>query len=233
MEEFGSAERDRLFSTYGQRFAAGQVIFREGEPATDAYLLHEGRVRSIKRVRAVERSLSVLGPGDLFGESALVTGAPRWSTAIALSEVAALALNQATFQTLLERHSSVAGRVIQQLIKRVRDAEDQIEIMMLRDTQSKIVKALLKLAQQGAQEGKSGALVPVSPMELSTRVGLDVDTVKRGVKKLRDSQYLRVVDEKIEIPDLDSLRRLFALLGVKDEIEGAHPAHVAFGRGGQ
>jgi CRP/FNR family transcriptional regulator, cyclic AMP receptor protein len=57
-------------------------------------------------------------------------------------------------------------------------------------------------------------------MELSTRVGLDVETVKRVVRELREGQYVRVVDERLEIPDLDALRRLFSLLGVKDEIRG-------------
>jgi hypothetical protein len=49
---------------------------------------------------------------------------------------------------------------------------------------------------------------------------MDVDAVKRGVQKLREGQYVRVVDEKVEIPDVDSLRRLFTLLGLKDEIQG-------------
>ncbi len=221
MEDFGSAERERLLQRFGRRFSSGQVLFREGDFGTEAFLLQEGRVRLIKRVRAVERSLMVLRPGDLFGESAFITGAPRSSTAIALSDGAALALDNATFQSLLENNRSVASRIVQQLVRRLRDAEDQIEIMMLRDTQSKIVNALLKLAQQTQPDGRSGALLQISPMELSTRVGLDVETVKRGVQKLREGQYVRVVDEKVEIPDVDSLRRLFQLLGLKDEIQGS------------
>ncbi len=116
--------------------------------------------------------------------------------------------------------------MVQQLVRRLRDAEDQIEIMMLRDTQSKIVNALLKLAQQTQADGRTGALLQISPMELSTRVGLDVETVKRGVQKLREGQYVRVVDEKVEIPDVESLRRLFQLLGLKDEIHGSDLVHA-------
>jgi CRP-like cAMP-binding protein len=202
------------------------VIFREGDVGTEAFLLQEGRVRLIKRVRAVERSLMVLRPGDLFGESAFLQGAPRSSTAIALSDGAALALDNATFQNLLENNRSVASRMVQQLVRRLRDAEDQIEIMMLRDTQSKIVNALLKLAQQTQADGRTGALLQISPMELSTRVGLDVETVKHGVQKLREGQYVRVVDEKVEIPDVESLRRLFQLLGLKDEIQGSDLLHA-------
>jgi CRP/FNR family transcriptional regulator, cyclic AMP receptor protein len=215
-------ESERLHARFGHRFEAGDVIFREGEAGTEAYLLEEGRVRLIKRVRGAERSLMVLKPGDLFGESALLVGAARSSTAIALSSGIALALDQGTLQNLLENNPTVAARIVQQLVRRLRDAEDQIEIMMLSDTQSKVVSALLKLAQQAREPGATGpgASFSISPMELSTRVGLDVDTVKRAVQQLRESQYLRVSDERLEVPDIEALRRLYGLLGVKDEIRG-------------
>jgi CRP-like cAMP-binding protein len=211
----------RLRSRFGKRFEAGEVIFREGEEGAHAYLLEEGRVRLIKRVRGVERSLMMLKSGDLFGESALLSGASRSSTAIALTAGVALALDQATLQNLLENNPVVASRLVKQLVRRLRDAEDQIEIMMLSDTQSKVVSALLKLAQNQADAPGGGTVMfSISPMELSTRVGLDVDTVKRVVQELREGQYLRVADERLEVPDIDALRRLFALLGVKDEIRG-------------
>jgi CRP/FNR family transcriptional regulator, cyclic AMP receptor protein len=220
------SQSDRLHARFGRRLEAGEVIFREGDVGTEAYLLEEGRVRLIKKVRGVERSLMVLKPGDLFGESALLVGALRSSTAIALSAGLALALDQTTLQNLLEHNPAVASRMVKQLVRRLRDAEDQIEIMMLTDTQSKIVNALLKLAQQARDNpAPSGsAAFTISPMELSTRVGLDVDTVKRGVQQLRESQYIRVADEKLEIPDLEALRRLYGLLGVKDEIRGDEEA---------
>jgi CRP-like cAMP-binding protein len=221
MEDFGTGERERLLQRFGKRLTAGQVIYREGDLGSEAYLLQEGRVRLIKRVRTAERSLMVLRPGDLFGESAFIPGVPRSSTAIALSDGTALAFDNATFQNLLENNRPVASRVVQQLVRRLRDAEDQIEIMMLRDTQSKIVNALLKLAQQTPLDPRGAAFLQISPMELSTRVGMDVETVKRGVQKLRDGQYLRVVGERVEIPDVESLKRLFALLGLKDEIQGS------------
>lgn len=222
--EIGEAgpDPDRLRARFGRPFEAGDVIYREGEPGTEAYLLEDGRVRLIKKVRGAERSLMVLKPGDLFGESALLAGAPRWSTAIALSRGVALALDHSTLQNLVERNPAVALRIVRQLVARLRDAEDQIEIMMLADTQSKVVNALLKLAQQSRTPTapSSSASFAISPMELSTRVGLDVDTVKRAVQQLREGQYLRVADERLEIPDLDALRRLFSLLGLKDEIRG-------------
>jgi CRP-like cAMP-binding protein len=225
--DVGADEQQRLLTRFGRRFGAGDLLFEDGAPANEAFLLQEGRVRLIKRVGAVERSLRVLRPGDLFGESALVPGCPRNSTAVALDDGVALVLDQATFQHVLAGNPAVGARVMQQLIRRLRDAEDQIEILMLRDSQSKIVVALLKLGQQlqGTQSGLN-----LSPMELSTRVGLDVETVKRNVQQLRDSGYLRISDERLEIPDLEALRELYGLLGVKDQILGGDVAESS-GRG--
>lgn len=210
-------ERDRLLQHFGRRYAAGDVIFREGDVGGEVFILQEGRVRVLKRVRLVERSLQILKPGDLFGEGALLPGTPRTSSAAALSDVVVLALDPDTFGALLQGSVQVAMRLVQQLVRRLRDAEDQIENMMLRDNQSKIVNALLKLASENGRSSGS-AQVPVSPLELSSRSGLDVDTVKRGVLQLREGQYVRIVDERVMIDDLDALRRLFTLLGMKEQV---------------
>lgn len=218
MDDLGPSERARLVSRFGRPFAAGEVLFREGEQGGEALLLQDGRVRLLKRVRGVERSLMILRPGDLFGESALVPGCARTSTAIALSEGLVLTIEQGTLQNLLETHPGVAAKLVHQLVRRLRDAEDQIELMMLRDGQSKIVSALLKAAQAtgGAQTGV--IKLNLSPMDLSSRVGLDVDTVRTGVKRLRDSQYLRLTGDKLELLDVEALRKLYGLLGTKDQI---------------
>lgn len=223
----GSEAQARLLSRYGRRFAAGTVLFRDGDPATEAFLLQDGRVRLLKQAGRMERSLRVVRPGDLFGESALLRGAARSSTAVALDDVVTLAFDHATFEQVLATSPEVAGRVLNQLIRRMRDAEDQIEILMLRDGQSKVVVALMKFAQQEQQAQADEARNPLgqisltlSPLELSAQVGLDVDTVKRIVAQLRETGHIRIQDERVEVPNLDSLRDLYTLLGIKDQLRG-------------
>jgi CRP-like cAMP-binding protein len=220
----GNEAQARLLSRYGRRFAAGTVLFRDGEPATEAFLLQDGRVRLLKQAGRMERSLRVVRPGDLFGESALIKGAARSSTAIALDDGVALAFDHATFEQVLATSPEVAGRVLNQLIRRMRDAEDQIEILMLRDGQSKVVVALMKFAQQeqlaGHAEPAGQISLTLSPLELSAQVGLDVDTVKRIVAQLREAGHIRIQDERVEVPNLDSLRDLYSLLGIKDQLRG-------------
>ena len=219
--ELGESERARLVQRYGRSFAAGDTLFRDNDPATEAFLLQEGRVRLLKHNRGVDRSLIVLKPGDLFGESALLDSAARSSTAVALTDGVALALDRQTFRSLLVNYSAIAVRIMEQLVRRVREAEDQIEILMLHDSQFKVVSTLLKLAWRAAPTESSAPLeISVSPVELASRVGLDVDSVKREVQRLRDQGYVRIAGERIELPDLEALRRLYALLSTKDELRG-------------
>jgi CRP-like cAMP-binding protein len=213
------------------------VLFRDGDAATEAFLLQDGRVRLLKQAGRMERSLRVVRPGDLFGESALLRGAARSSTAVALDDVVTLAFDHATFEQVLATSPEVAGRVLSQLIRRLRDAEDQIEILMLRDAQSKVVVALMKFAQQEQlAQGVDGRGDPgqislsLSPLELSAQVGLDVDTVKRIVAQLRETGHVRIQDERVEVPNLDTLRDLYSLLGIKDQLRG-QSASAARARG--
>jgi len=219
--ELGESERARLVQRFGRSFAAGDTLFRDNDPATEAFLLQDGRVRLLKHIRGVDRSLIVLKPGDLFGESALLDSAARTSTAVALTDGIALALDRQTFRSLIVNYSAIAVRIMEQLVRRVRDAEDQIEILMLHDSQFKVVSTLLKLAWRAAPTESSAPLeISVSPVELASRVGLDVDSVKREVQRLRDQGYVRITGERIELPDLEALRRLYALLSTKDELRG-------------
>ena len=223
MMDFGAESSDevqlKLLARFGRRFSAGSVVFADGDIGTEAFLLQEGRVRLIKRVGAVERSLRLLRGGDLFGESALITGAARNSTAVAITDGIMLVLDHATLEQVIASNPAVGMRVLQQLIRRLRDAEDQIEILMLNDSRSKVVVTLLKLAQQAATNSNSIELA-VSPLELASRVGLEVDVVKRAVHDLRDAGHLQIVGEKVQIPDILTLKELLGLLAVRDQIAG-------------
>lgn len=208
-----------LFERFGRSFPAGTNIYGEGEPASHCYLIQDGRVRLVKRIRASDRSLTVLRPGDLFGEDALLTDSARTASAVALTDVSVLALDRATFGVLLSTNPEVALRLVEQVVRRLRHAEEQLENAMLRDQPSRVVNTLLRLAA-GTQRSAEGHVLSISPLELSSRVGLDVDAVKRAVQQLRDGGYLRILEEKIVLNDLAALRQLYELLGMKEEVRG-------------
>ena len=214
---------EKLLSRFGRRFRLGEVLLREAAPADEAFLLRQGRIRLIKQIGATERSLRHLKSGDLFGESALIPGSLHKYTAIALTDGIVLALDSDTLHHLLATAPRLAGKLIVQLLERLHNAEDQIELLLVGDAQSKVVLALLKLLRpEIAQRGDAGSPLElsVSPMELSAMVGLDVDTVKRNVQRLRESGYIQVVGERLAIDDIEALRELYGLLGARDQLIG-------------
>lgn len=219
MDDLGEAERQKLFERFGASFEAGSSIYGEGEPASTCFLIQSGRVRLVKRIRSADRSLTVLRPGDLFGEDALLSDSVRTASAVALTDVSALALDRKTFGVLLSSNPEVGLRLTEQVVRRLRHAEEQLENAMLRDQPSRVVNTLLRLATV-AERGPDGHVLSISPLELSSRVGLDVDAVKRAVQQLRDGGYLRIQDEKIILPDLGALRELYELLGMKEDVRG-------------
>jgi CRP-like cAMP-binding protein len=214
----GQTTNERLFEKFGRSYSGGEMIFVEDEEAKQVFMVVEGRVRLIKRVRLVERDIVVLKAGDIFGEVALITGTRHPCSAVSLGDSRALALAAKDFDTMLRTQSDVAMKLINQLIRRLQASEERIENMMLRDSQSKIVNTLVKLSQNAPKTGGK-ILLGISPIELSSRIGLDVDSVKRGVLHLRENHYLRIVDEKIEIFDVDALRKLYRLMGMKEELK--------------
>ncbi len=208
----------RLFERFGRSYSGGEMIFVEDEEAAEVFMIVEGRVRLIKKVRLVERDIVVLKAGDIFGEAAMLSGSLHPCSAVSLGDCRVLAFKAKNFEALMRDQPDVAIKLIRQLVRRLQSAEERIENMMLRDSQSKIVNTLIKLAQSAsAREGR--ILLSISPIELSSRIGLDVDSVKRGILQLRENRYLRIVDEKIEIFDLEALRKVYRLMGMKEELK--------------
>jgi putative ABC transport system ATP-binding protein len=85
-----------------RHFAAGETIIREGEPGEEFFLISDGEVEVIRADREVAR----MGPGDFFGEVALISGEPRNATVVAEGGVDAYALGKTDFQTALATSQS-------------------------------------------------------------------------------------------------------------------------------
>jgi CRP-like cAMP-binding protein len=210
--------KERLFEKYGRKHSGGEIVFAEDDEAREVFMLAEGRVRLIKRVRHIERDIVVLKSGDIFGEAALLPGQRHPCSAVALGDCRILALPSGDFEELLRQQADITFKFIRQMIRRLQASEERIENMMLRDSQSKIVNTLIKLAQNSdTQEGH--IFLTISPIELSSRIGLDVDSVKRGILKLKENRYLGISNEKIEIFNLEALRKLYRLIGMKEELK--------------
>jgi len=199
--------------SYYRSFSAGSILYYAGSPARDLFLIRDGRVRLLKRARGIERTTGLFGAGDLVGEEALLPGAHRWATAEAIEPVTALVIESDTFRALTRKRPDVGEGAMQQLVRRLRRAEEQIENASLPDPTIRVVNTLLH-----ALEDDEHNVISLSPLELSTRTGLDLDRVQAVVRQLRERGYLDVGDQTITIDDPSALRELHELLALKEDV---------------
>ena len=85
-----------------RHYATGDTIIREGEPGEDFFLISEGEVEIVRADHEVAR----LGPGDFFGEVALISGEPRNATVVAMDAVDTYVLGKSDFQTAVATSQS-------------------------------------------------------------------------------------------------------------------------------
>jgi CRP-like cAMP-binding protein len=98
---------------------AGKVLTKEGDAGREFMIIATGSAS----VRRKGRKIATLGPGDFFGELALLAGVPRTATVIAESDMTVEALNRAEFATLLDESPSIARKVVSAVAKRSYDTE--------------------------------------------------------------------------------------------------------------
>lgn len=103
-------------------FQPGQVIVTQGTPGQAFYMILAGRVEILRD----GVSLGAFGPGDFFGEMSLLDSAPRSATIRALDHVSCLMLSSWDFKALLERHPSIATKLLEVLSRRLRVADERI-----------------------------------------------------------------------------------------------------------
>ena len=112
-------------------FAAGEVIFREGDKGDAAYMIVAGRCRAFRTVDGVEETLATMEPGDAFGEMALILFEPRSASVVALEDVTVLVLDQATMNEGLGL-SGWTGALVRALAQRFADLEQMVRDSGLR-----------------------------------------------------------------------------------------------------
>ncbi|MDZ4180239.1 MAG: cyclic nucleotide-binding domain-containing protein [Coriobacteriia bacterium] len=103
-------------------FQAGQIIVTQGTPGQAFYLILEGRVEILRD----NQSLGAFGPGDFFGEMSLLDHAPRSATIRALEPATCLMLSSWDFKALLEKHPSIAIKLLEILSRRLRVADERL-----------------------------------------------------------------------------------------------------------
>lgn len=189
-------------------FAAGEVVFHAGDPADTIHLVRAGRFAvRITTEFGDTATLNVVGPGDAFGELALLTpGAPRSATVAALERGETLSVHQLDFARLRKERPQTNDLLIGVLATRVRRLSEQLVDALYVPAETRVRRRLLDAAAAfGAVE--PDATIPLTQDELASMAGTSRATVN---KVLRDEQGLGAVElgrGKTTIKDPEALRR--------------------------
>jgi CRP/FNR family cyclic AMP-dependent transcriptional regulator len=193
---------------------AGEVIFREGDAGNTMFVLRAGRVRITRQVRGGEKTYATLGPGEFFGEMAILNGKPRSATARAVEEVTLVELDAGRFEAMITSQAEIAVRIIQKLARRLEDADALIAILTKRDPKTRVILGLAREAElrgfPGAEE--DSMIVQRDLTEFSEELGVKRAEVDEVVGRLIRVGLVKPVEDGLEVASLARLNEFLSFL---------------------
>jgi CRP/FNR family cyclic AMP-dependent transcriptional regulator len=202
----------QLFSKFGKKIPPGTVLFQEGDKGEEMFIIQSGRIKISKRIRGVEKTLATLEKGEFFGEMAILNDKPRSASAETIEECEMLVIDRKTFDTLLRSNVEIAIRFIKRLADRLRETNDQMEALMIKDNTSRLVSILAKQVRE--QKNSDGYAITID--ELSGIAGIEDAQVRSILEKLASVRIVALVGDKVHISSQDQIDRLLRYLEMRE-----------------
>jgi CRP-like cAMP-binding protein len=193
-----------------RQYARGEVVFLAGDPGSSLCIVQSGRVRlGFSSPDGRERSLALLGPGDFFGELALLDGRPRSADAVAAEPSRLLLLPRESFLQSLRSHPELAITLLGVLSERLRRDAQLLQDAAFLDVPGRLAGTLLRLAEPAAEGGENAGVIPgrLSVAELATLVGATRESVSRWLSAFERGGLIRRQAGRIALLQPDELRR--------------------------
>ena len=231
---------------FARDFAAGAVLFEEGQPGDNMYIVLTGEVEIRRQVGDSERVLAVLPAGEFFGEMAILNARPRSATAVVRSDARLLVIDGTTFEAMLRARPEIALRMIRALATRLESANQHVELLLLPTPNHRVAQCLRHMAEEQLQlagtpfSQGTAILVPKQPADIAERVGLPLHEVEQVLERLRTARLvLRAGDAGSErrsrekpgegealaqdgflVPEVGRLLEFLEFLNLKDRFGG-------------
>ncbi len=191
-------------------FSKGEVLFSEGEPGDRMYVIVDGKVKLGQTSGDGRESLlSILGPGEMFGELSLFDPGLRTSTATALTDAIVLGLGNEQLRPWLTGRPEVAAALLQALAQRLRRTNDAMADLVFSDVPGRVAKALMDLGEKFGTVTPEGLLVThdMTQEELAQLVGASRETVNKALADFAQRGWIRLESRQVLITDVERLGR--------------------------
>jgi CRP/FNR family cyclic AMP-dependent transcriptional regulator len=206
---------ETLFQRFGKEYPKSTVLFREGEPGKEMFVLQVGKVAISKKVRDVEKVLAVLGPGEFFGEMAIISNKPRNATATVAEDAKLLVIDPKTFEGMIRGNSEIAVRMIKKLSDRLSEADAQIENLLLNDPSSRVVHHMLQACQARGRPMEEGIEIDLPLRELPRILGVGEPAIRNIIEKLTRSGMIERQGDRVVVYDTARLHDFLQYLEMR------------------
>ena len=213
-------------------YAPGTVLCYENEVEEKFYMILEGEVEVTKIINNTDkRLLKTLGPGDFFGEMALIHNAPRAATVTARTALTTLELDKTAFDRVLHNSSSIAMAMVSEISNRLR-LNDQMAVDDLRMRASELAQAYQKLAEQDlarreflttiAHELRTPLMVASGYLQMVQNGVLGGDQLTVGIEAISRniSQIVMLVNDILFLQEMDLVLPDFQAVDMKQVAQG-------------
>jgi len=206
----------RLALECGQRsLNRGHFLCHQGEPGDRLFVIATGAVKVVLAAESGDEVLlATMGPYESLGELAVLDGAPRSASVVAIEPMTALLLSRSVLIDVMSRHPAVLDAMLRSLGTLVRRLTEQTGDFVFLDLGGRVAKVLLTLSQ-AQSPARPGAGRPhaveldlrLSQSELASMVGASRPAVNRALHLLATRGWISVDGPVIVLRDVASLRR--------------------------
>lgn len=191
--------------------ARGADIFREGEPGDRLYVIAEGKIKvGQSSSDGRETLLSVLGPGEMFGEMSLFDPGPRTATATAVSDSRLYEFSHAELTNWLADRPQVALSLLSAMAHRLRRTNEALADLVFSDVPGRVAKALLDLSTRFGTEAPDGSIRVAHDLtqeELAQLVGASRETVNKALADFASRGWIRLEPRAVVLVDAERVGR--------------------------
>ncbi len=196
-------------SMRSRRFRRGEVIFHIGDPGDALFAIISGEVKiTLPAETGDEAILATLHPGDVFGELALLDGAPRSASASALTATETVILPRDRFRDLIATETGFRDAVLASIAGELRRLTMHVEELHFLDITGRLAARLVRLASEGGTPAADGSVrlrTNLTQADLAAMVGCTRQSVNKLLGQFTDDGLVRLERDAIVVTDLEGL----------------------------
>jgi CRP-like cAMP-binding protein len=191
-----------------RRYRADEVIFHQGDPGDRLHVIETGRVRiGLEAQDGREGTLTILGPGRVFGELVLLDGAPRSATAIAMDPTVTVTLDRAAFRSLVDEDPAIREAVLSGVARWLRRVTDQVTELHFLDLRGRVAATLVRMAREAGPTPGPVELPALTQGEVASLVAGTRQRVNAVLGDLGREGLIAYDGKRITVLDVEQLDR--------------------------